>query len=242
MDIAYIFYSHSDYSDVWPIMFGQTDKYLPSVPKYFFVDEGYSETGFTVPMENNWTVVLYSDSQDYPSRVSSCLNSVSEEFSIFHHEDMFLLDYPELDLVEELKGMVSEGWAERIQFSRSSYSLTPEFNPGSHRNTVMAQPGLNFCIQPAIQSTNSLKEIYNGGIPGESIWEFEQRMGFVKLTSLMSYHEKDTKAGVHHWNSYIYPYCATAIVKGKWSLKEYPELEGLLKDYSIDWTIRGRHD
>ena len=37
----------------------------------------------------------------------------------------------------------------------------------------------------------------------------------------------------------IYPYVATAIVKGKWNIKEYPILENLLKSYNIDKNIRG---
>ena len=38
-DTAIIMYSHSDYSDVWPIFFTQTDKYFQDVKKYIFADK-----------------------------------------------------------------------------------------------------------------------------------------------------------------------------------------------------------
>jgi hypothetical protein len=38
----------------------------------------------------------------------------------------------------------------------------------------------------------------------------------------------------------VYPYIATAIIKGKWNLSEYPiELGDLLSEYKIDKSIRG---
>jgi len=43
-----------------------------------------------------------------------------------------------------------------------------------------------------------------------------------------------------HWDSNIYPYIATAVVKGKWDYKCYfEELEELLKVYNINPNKRG---
>jgi len=43
-----------------------------------------------------------------------------------------------------------------------------------------------------------------------------------------------------HWDSSIYPYVATAIVKGKWNTSQYSkELNILFKDYDIDPSVRG---
>ena len=48
------------------------------------------------------------------------------------------------------------------------------------------------------------------------------------------------KRGKFHCDSEYYPYIATAIFKGKWTISEYPkELEVLFKKYSIDPLIRG---
>ena len=43
-----------------------------------------------------------------------------------------------------------------------------------------------------------------------------------------------------HWDSKVYPYVATAIVKGKWNYSEYEsELSSLHKEYNVDKNIRG---
>ena len=36
---AYVFYSHYDYSDIWPLMFGQSKKYLNDKKKYFITNK-----------------------------------------------------------------------------------------------------------------------------------------------------------------------------------------------------------
>jgi hypothetical protein len=52
--------------------------------------------------------------------------------------------------------------------------------------------------------------------------------------------EKTKKRGSLHFDSIVYPYIATAIIKGKWNLSEYPnELGDLLNEYKIDKSIRG---
>jgi hypothetical protein len=79
---------------------------------------------------------------------------------------------------------------------------------------------------------------------GESIWDFERkaqwtfRKAFVRAGTLK---ENLAKSGLSHWKSDIYPYIATAIVKGKWNFSEYgPELEELLREYKIDPIARGK--
>ena len=46
-----------------------------------------------------------------------------------------------------------------------------------------------------------------------------------------------------HWDSKVYPYIATAVVKGKWNTKEYPnEMSVIADEYNIDYNIRGTND
>jgi hypothetical protein len=47
---------------------------------------------------------------------------------------------------------------------------------------------------------------------------------------------------MYHWDSGIYPYIATAIVKGKWDYECYSsELEDILSKYGINPDIRGKN-
>ena len=45
---------------------------------------------------------------------------------------------------------------------------------------------------------------------------------------------------MYHWESFTYPYIATAIVKGKWNTEGYAkQLELIFDEYSINPATRG---
>ena len=54
------------------------------------------------------------------------------------------------------------------------------------------------------------------------------------------YYDNEKKRGENHYDSSIYPYIATALVRGKWNITEYEEdLSGLIKNYNININERG---
>jgi hypothetical protein len=73
----------------------------------------------------------------------------------------------------------------------------------------------------------------------KNIWEFEssiQNFGNEFVSILGS----EKKRGIYHYDSEVFPYVATAIVKGKWNFSEYPkELEEVLSFCEIDKKLRG---
>ena len=70
---AYVFYSHFDYSDVWPFMFGQSEKYLKNKKKYLITNETQGQ------VINDWTVINYDDKKSYQERVSESLSKIKED-------------------------------------------------------------------------------------------------------------------------------------------------------------------
>ena len=56
----------------------------------------------------------------------------------------------------------------------------------------------------------------------------------------LCHYDNEPKRGGNHWDSNVYPYIATALVKGKWVMSEYEnELYPILKENSIDINKRG---
>ena len=54
------------------------------------------------------------------------------------------------------------------------------------------------------------------------------------------HYDNEPKRGMHHYDSSVYPYVATAIVKGKWSIDVYGDmLEKVLLENNIDVSERG---
>ena len=62
-------------------------------------------------------------------------------------------------------------------------------------------------------------------VPGDNIWEFESNTSnkyLDNLISLCSFNKDfDKKRGKYHYDSSVFPYVCTAVIKGKWNFKEY---------------------
>ena len=64
------------------------------------------------------------------------------------------------------------------------------------------------------------------GCSGGSIWELESRMfttPAIDPSKSFFCYNGESKRGTSHYDSSIYPYVATAVVKGKWNMYEYKE-------------------
>jgi hypothetical protein len=150
------------------------------------------------------------------------------------HEDMFLYDSPKYEYIERYFKHVEANLAKSIK-------LIPV---GSNRyiskfdSTLYVTEYSKFSIQPTITSRSHLIDLLNRYGP-KNIWEFEssiQNFGneFVSILG------NENKRGIYHYDSEVFPYIATAIVKGKWNFSEYPkELEEALSFCEIDKKLRG---
>lgn len=240
-DTAVVMYTHTDYSDAWPLFFGQFKKHFPflGMPQYIFVNGEWDGDYTSIPLE--WTIVTYNDDDNYAARFAHCLESVKEEFVIWHHEDMPLYREPKMEELAKLPDFVDEHNLPFVKFLKAieqTQQLTKTYEK------ILPQSQWYFSIQPGFWRTSVLLDVYqNGG--GETVWEFEtnaQRHCLAEDIFGAIWYEGESMRGLHHFDSNLYPYIATAIVKGKWNLKEYPELQPLLLEYGIDYNERGEFD
>lgn len=233
-----VFYSHFDYSDVWPLLFKQTDKYFgDNYKKYLFTNKSSD----IVP--NGWQVVEYDEKLSYQTRVFECLKQVKEEIVIFSHEDMFLYSEPNYNEIEYLSKLVKHTDIDIIKLIRAEYTQDLYRKSYLHPNVYENPYNLYFSIQPSMCKKDKLSKIYES-TNGKTIWEFEvesSRTALVnRIKSCMYYTGNENKKGLYHWDSDIYPYIATAIVKGKWNFESYEQiLTEMLNELNIDKNIRG---
>ena len=102
---------------------------------------------------------------------------------------------------------------------------------------------LRFAIQPSVCNKEKLMSIYSKTY-GNNIWEFESNSSmiceYLGIKTGMTWQECDNKRGMFHWDSSIYPYFATAIVKGKWYTSDYGDsLRNVVEEHGIDINLRG---
>lgn len=231
-------YTHTDVKDVWAPFFGQTEKYLNDFKKYIFVNK------YVEGIPSDYEKVLYNDSEIYRHRFLHCLNQITDEFIIIHHEDMFL--YGEADIERLIN------YQNRLTNQYSFVKLIRGGNGEGEPDEMY--PELKkldksfeyiFAIQPTIWKREKLIELLEHS-GGDSIWEFEvAAQKTCRDRNILGYYVDDggIKRGRLHWDSKVYPYVATAVVKGKWNTKEYPkELEDIGAEYNIDYKTRGTND
>jgi len=236
--ISLIYYSHSDYSDVWKPLFSQTDKYLKKYKKYLFTDNS------TEDFDTDWNVIKYDDKLPYQKRVLHCLDQIEEDIFIFHHEDMFLYSQPDESVLKDLKKLVEDEEIDVVKLARASYNNNfPLVKNTSHKNVYENPHNLRFAIQPSICNKEKLQTIYKRTY-GNNIWEFEKNSSdicsYFKIKTGMVWREEDNKRGLYHWDSSVYPYFATAVVKGKWYTSDYKDLlVNVLEESRIQISDRG---
>ena len=210
-----LLYTHSDYDWVWKYWHQQTDKYLSDIKKLCLVN---SNSEF----RDDYNIFRYDDRMNYKNRVISCLKKIDEEeVVIFLHEDMFLFDFPKLDVLNEYKDLIVQEKCHSIKLIRAFENLEQS---KLHKNLLINPSYQLFSIQPTLIKVKTLKNIFLN-VPGDNIWEFESNTSnkYLKnFISLCSFNKNfDKKRGKYHYDSSVFPYICTAVIKGKWNFKEY---------------------
>jgi len=227
MAVKNIVYTHSDYFDVLDIFLEQQKKF--GIDDIVIFSDKCSE--------NKNKHILYDSNLSYTEKLKSCLEQIDEEFVIYQHEDMFLYSKPNLKKVAGYLNKLNESNSDFIRLSKTgNCKLTPceysfclwDIDPTSDDF---------FAVQPTIWRTKSLIKFLEES--GEStIWDLELNSGKINSSVRGFLHYDGEPARGGHFDSCVWPYVATAIVKGKWNFREY-DLE-LSKIDKIKQSKRGK--
>ena len=121
-------------------------------------------------------------------------------------------------------------------------NTTPAFEYTGFTQQVIEYSVFNsfskFSIQPTIIRKDILLQIASN-VGALNIWDFENAIVGSGM-DFMARRGDEKKRGLYHYDSFVYPYVATAINKGKWNLKEYTEeLNPIFDEYNINPFERG---
>lgn len=236
--ICHLTYTHTDCSDVWPIYFHQMQQ---------FFDLGMDRIVAVNRLHNGLPSyvrpITYDDALPYPQRLLSCLEQLSKfDYVFFDHEDMFLYSKPDQQELFSYYACLTSGKLDHIRMIKGGdciYEQEKEF-PTLFRLDLRSK--WIFSIQPGFWKRTVLMDVLMAN-RNVNIWELEVKsqkaVKKLKLKAGFSYRQ-GARRGIHHFDNDIYPYIATAIVKGKWNLGEYKdELGSLLKQHGINPAARG---
>lgn len=225
--------TNSAYSDLWPMFFGQLSTFTRD-SVYVFTDK---EEGLP-----DWvTPVLYNPDEQFRTQYLRCLERVNEKNILYLNDDYIIYDKVNTEKLNELSSLLSD--ADFVRLTRGD-------NIGSQVSENLFELDKNqpfFYSQTAsLWRIESLLDVHrltpDSHIAGKGIQFEELANETVKKMAIkgLVYYNGEPKRGMAHYDSSIFPYIASAIVRGKWNLKEYfTELMPIFDRYRIDPNIRG---
>jgi hypothetical protein len=233
-------YSHSDYSDVWDLTFGQIKKHinLDEVSIYLCVDKLNNYN-----LDNRIKVLFYDDKLCYTERVLSNIKNLQYDYILFLHEDWVITNtYNNNYVLELIKFMRKNNILHIRSYKaygghkndpiniRDTNNLNLEKIPNDAGYLISLQPGL-WCYQTfvSLYSFNAHRPNLLEIITNEDC-SFKN-----KLTDKFFYENVRLSE-----DSILFPHIHS-ITNGKWVISNdsYNKFELLFKEYNINTDIRG---
>jgi len=237
MLIPIITYTNSKCKDIWPIYIDLLHKFYGDTPHAMLTDEN-----LFIP---NINVCIYKKDDPFYDIWLKFLPTYFSEFFLYMQEDFFLYKSIDQNLFDFYLNLMKENTnISCIRLLKSGINSNVPIENVSTLYVVDYNQDYAFSMQPTIWRTKDFLRIQETKIQ-VSPWDeckIDKNI-LIKLDLSSLYHYNgETKRGMAHYDSNVFPYIATALVKGKWNTKEYPELEPLLKRYNIDSSIRGKYE
>jgi hypothetical protein len=247
--LSVVINTHSSSSDLWPIFFGQLEKHFlePSMEQGF-IGTSYVFTDNSLGLSTRYKAVLYNKDDCFRVQYLESLKEVKEDFILYLNEDYILYDAVNLSKISNYLKILEEN--QDLSFIR--FTRGPNITPKKLSNDLfyLSHDQPFFYSQTAgIWRKKTLEKIHElgpnlhigqkGVLGGHFEVEANEVCKNLNLQGVVAYN-KEPLRGDCHYDSHVFPYTASAVVKGKWNLKEYyKELVPLILKYKINPCERG---
>ncbi len=236
-NITLFTYTHSNCKDLWPIYFDLLDKHAPTFKSLVASD-------ITTDEYPKHKFVRYDDN-NYCQEIADIVEKhVDTEYLIYMQEDFFLYDDVNLNELEYVKSFLDETIVSCARLIKCGHVTDLAMKdkiywvqiPDMKHDSVTT-----VSFQPTLWKTKDYVNLYRN----TPYTKFQEGVEFTKTMNRLNYYatyyyNNEPKRGMMHWDSSIFPYIATAIVKGKWNIGEYEkELKPILDEWNIDVNVRG---
>ena len=230
--LGQIVYTNSNCKDIWD-MFVKQNKIHTKMDLYFISDVNE----FGIELTNN--IYTYDNNDEYWSVWVKALNKFKLKNFIYLQEDFILYEKVSDDKLNTLTEFLNNSDYSFIRLIKSGNLNNKLINKNLYE--IESSNEHIFSMQPTIWKTDDYIKIMNG--VKEPKWlENYKYNDFMVQNNIkgLYYYNNEPKRGSNHYDSELYPYIATALVKGKWNLSEYQkELGDLLEEYKLNVSKRG---
>jgi hypothetical protein len=153
-DLSFLFYSHSEYNDLWPILLDNLHKLPISCKKYIGVDR----TDLS-GLEGFDNILCYSQSLPYPQKVISLLEQITTPYVVFIHDNDLIMNF-DTNSFNQLMDNVKTNQIDRCMFGIVN-STTDNSHPillqkvNNHSCPTFMVP---YDVGPSVWKTESFKQ------------------------------------------------------------------------------------
>lgn len=225
-----VVYTNSNCSDLWEMFIKQNQKHI-GWPIFFITNK-------IIPNFPEDSQYVYNNDDNYSDVWIAALNKINSEFFIYLQEDFVLYADANIKKINEYTQLLKNS---EYSFVRLIKSGEVNEKVDSTLYEISSNNQFIFAMQTTIWKTKDYIKILEN-VHEEKWLETPRYMNFMKENKIngLCHYDNEPKRGGNHWDSNVYPYIATALVKGKWILSEYKnELSSLLDEYNINVNIRG---
>ena len=227
-------YTNSNCSDLWEVFQKQTLKHC-KLPLYLIADKEPKNFGIS-------GLNIYNNKEPYYKVWIDSLNKFNSDYFIYLQEDFFLYsDVNEDKLNEYLKFLKKNTEYSFVRLIKSGV-----LNNKKITNNLYEIESTNkdvFSMQSTIWRTKDYIKLLDKVKDDKWLENEKYVKASIELNIKGLYHyDNEPKRGMAHYDSNVYPYIATALVRGKWNLSEYKnELGFILKENNIIFEKRGKY-
>jgi len=247
-NIAVVTYTNSVCEDIWPIYFGQLDKYASNIDSFVFSDIESEK------ISDRNRIVTYNNDDPYYTQYSNCLKDVPHDFIIYCQEDFFLQRDIETDEILKCLKVLEETDYSFVRLVKTDIGAYKHHKECKKRNWENIEIGDNiysahstdfdafsFQMQATIWKKKDMISLYNHVRSDK--W-LESRLWDKGIRELgikgAYYHRNSDKEGPYHCAPEVWPYVCTAVGRGKWTLSVHGDrLLKILNEYNVDIKKRG---
>jgi hypothetical protein len=225
-----VVYTHSNCSDLWEMFIKQNRKHI-GWPIFFITNELIPN----FPEDNQY---IYKNNDNYSDVWVAALNKINSELFIYLQEDFILYADADIEKINKYANALKNSnysFVRLIKSGEVNEKISDTLYEISSNNQFV------FAMQTSIWKTKDYIELLKN--VHEQKWlETPKYLEYMSKNNIkgLCHYDNEPKRGGNHWDSNVYPYIATALVKGKWVMSEYEnELYPILKENNIDINKRG---
>ena len=239
-DLRMVVWSHSTYSDLWEMFFGQLEENAPFFKKTLLVEK---EVEFDY---KDCHVIINDESLPWCQRLVNCLEKIDEKYIVWMLEDFVIYDKVDIEDIDRLKNFLENTEFSFVKLLRAGIDGGAEVAKNVYE--VPLDNKYLYALNATIWKKEHLIKLFKNYRPDKLFGAFEIEASKTCRTLGIHgcYHYANERKIGLHYDSSIFPHIMSASKGGcvgkrpSWNMSQYrEELTVLLKKYNIDPNIRG---